>query len=293
MNVFSRAYIDSLYGDFLQDAASLSPEWQQFFENFDPAADDFDPDAIPVSQPPSTVSAPEQNGVVSDGAVVDGVVSDAAPPVFESQHDADLRKVIQLQDRVDQLIRGYRVRGHLEAAIDPLGRPRSTNSELHPESYGLSKSDFQIQFSAKTLHGQNFRTLEEIYDVMRSTYCRSIGAQFMHIDDRSVRIWLQSRMEGTQNRIQLNRSTQLRILTRLTDAVIFEQFTRKKFIGAKTFSLEGSETLIPLLDLALEKAGQHGVKEVVLGMAHRGRLNVLANIMHKRAKNIFWGFDDP
>ena len=295
MNVFSRAYIDSLYGDFLQDAASLSPEWQQFFENFDPAADDFDPDAIPASAPPTpaSVSTPEQNGVVSDGTVSNGVVSDAAPPVFESQHDADLRKVIQLQDRVDQLIRGYRVRGHLEAAIDPLGRPRSTNSELHPESYGLSKSDFQIKFSAKTLHGQNFRTLEEIYDVMRSTYCRSIGAQFMHIDDRDVRIWLQSRMEGTQNRIQLNRSTQLRILTRLTDAVIFEQFTRKKFIGAKTFSLEGSETLIPLLDLALEKAGQHGVKEVVLGMAHRGRLNVLANIMHKRAKNIFWGFDDP
>ncbi len=93
--------------------------------------------------------------------------------------------------------------------------------------------------------------------------------------------------------MQLHRKTQLRILTKLTDAVIFEEFMRKKFLGAKTFSLEGAETLIPLLDLALEKAGDHGVKEVVLGMAHRGRLNVLANIMGKRAQNIFWGFDDP
>ena len=108
MNVFSRAYIDSLYDDFLQDAGSLSAEWQQFFENFDPAADDFDPDAIPASAPPTPagVSAPKQNGVVSDSTVSNGVVNEAAPPVFESQHDADLRKVIQLQDRVDQLIRG-------------------------------------------------------------------------------------------------------------------------------------------------------------------------------------------
>ena len=162
MNVFSRAYIDSLYDDFLQDAGSLSAEWQQFFENFDPASEDFDPAAVPAATPPTPamlgVSAPELNGAVSDGvasdgavsegavsdeAISNGVINDAASPVFESQHDADLRKVIQLQDRVDQLIRGYRVRGHLEAAIDPLGRPRDTNSELNPESYGLSRSDFQ------------------------------------------------------------------------------------------------------------------------------------------------------
>ena len=114
----------------------------------------------------------------------------------------------------------------------------------------------------------------------------------MHIDDHEVRNWLQSRMEGSQNRINLSRDTQMRILTRLTDAVIFEEFVRKKYIGAKTFSLEGAETLIPLLDLALEHAADHGVEEVVIGMAHRGRLNVLANIMNKRAQNIFWSFDD-
>ncbi|MCP4097461.1 MAG: 2-oxoglutarate dehydrogenase E1 component [Planctomycetaceae bacterium] len=267
MNVFSRAYIDSLFDDYQQDPSSLPPEWQTYFENFDPDNSEIDFSSLPVASN-SSASSPDHNTTNS-------------------------RSVAQLQDRVDQLIRGFRVRGHLEAKIDPLGRPRATNNELNPESYGLLPSDFPKNFSARTVDGQNFRSLEEIVDLMRQTYCRSIGVQFMHIDDHDVRNWLQTRMEGSRNRMQLHRKTQLRILTKLTDAVIFEEFMRKKFLGAKTFSLEGAETLIPLLDLALEKAGDHGVKQVVLGMAHRGRLNVLANIMGKRAQNIFWGFDDP
>ncbi|MGB2499431.1 MAG: 2-oxoglutarate dehydrogenase E1 component [Mariniblastus sp.] len=267
MNVFSRAYIDSLFDDYQQDPSSLPPEWQTFFESFDPENSEIDFTSLPVASN-SSASSPDHNTTNS-------------------------RSVAQLQDRVDQLIRGFRVRGHLEAKIDPLGRPRATNNELNPESYGLLPSDFPKNFSARTVDGQNFRSLEEIVDLMRQTYCRSIGVQFMHIDDHDVRNWLQTRMEGSRNRMQLHRKTQLRILTKLTDAVIFEEFMRKKFLGAKTFSLEGAETLIPLLDLALEKAGDHGVKQVVLGMAHRGRLNVLANIMGKRAQNIFWGFDDP
>ena len=259
MNVYSRAYIDSLHEDYLQDPNSLSPEWQKFFAEFDPEGD------------------------------FNAVVGPSEPAISRD----DKKSVAQLQDRVDQLVRGFRVRGHLEANIDPLGRPRPTNQELNPESYGLLPVDLQKTFSARTVDGQNFKTLEELLNQLRSTYCRSIGVQFMHIDDYSARQWIQTRVEGSQNRMQLDRETQLRILTRLTDAVIFEEFTRKKFIGAKTFSLEGAETLIPLLDLALDKAGEFGIKEVVLGMAHRGRLNVLANIMGKRAQNIFWGFDDP
>ncbi len=269
MNVFSRAYIDSLFEDYLRDPGSLPQEWQAYFQTFDPNQTDIDPNSLPSG------SAVSGNGAADSASTI---------------HDLS---VAQLQDRVDQLIRGFRVRGHLEAHIDPLARPRETNSELNLESYGLGPDDFPRKVSVRTVDGQNFRTLEEILDVMRETYCRSIGAQFMHIDDHKVRNWLQKRMESTHNRMHLHRDTQIRILTRLTDAVIFEEFVRKKFVGAKTFSLEGAETLIPLLDLALEKAGDHEVKEVVLGMAHRGRLNVLANIMGKRAKNIFWGFDDP
>jgi len=261
MNVYSRAYIDSLYEDYLQDPKSLPADWQQFFEDFDPAAD------------------------------FNAAVGPAEPAVVYSEDEQ--KSLSQLQDRVDQLVRGFRVRGHLEANIDPLGRPRDTNRELNPESYGLLPTDLSKTFSARTVDGQNFKTLEQLVTQMRSTYCRSIGVQFMHIDDHAARSWVQKRVEGSQNRIELDRETQIRILTCLTDAVIFEEFTRRKFIGAKTFSLEGAETLIPLLTLALEKAGEAGIKEVVLGMAHRGRLNVLANIMGKRAQNIFWGFDDP
>ncbi len=201
--------------------------------------------------------------------------------------------LVNLQDKVDQLIRGFRVRGHLEASIDPLGIPRPGNRELSPQSYGLTDKDLDKVFSTRTIHGEDYRTLRDIVQHLRQTYCRSIGAQFMHIDDHDLRDWLQRQMEKTRNRISLSRETQLRILTRLTDATILEEFMRRKFMGAKTFSLEGSETLIPLLDLALDKAGEHGIVEVVLGMAHRGRLNVLANIMGKRAENIFWSFDEP
>jgi len=293
MNVFSRAYIDSLYEDFRQDPTSLPPEWQVYFQSFDPMVSVIDPATMPNASP-----NPASNGMTraNSNSAVAGVAdsdSDGVSPSITANGSANSVDLVVLQDRVDQLIRGFRVRGHLEAHIDPLGRPRETNSELSLESYGLSTADFHHRFSARTVDGQNFRTLEEILDLMRQTYCRSIGAQFMHIDDYNARYWLQKRMEGSQNRMHLHRDTQIRILTRLTDAVIFEEFVRKKFIGAKTFSLEGAETLIPLLDLALEKAGDHGVKEVVLGMAHRGRLNVLANVMGKRAKNIFWGFDDP
>ncbi|MEZ6095680.1 MAG: 2-oxoglutarate dehydrogenase E1 component [Pirellulaceae bacterium] len=261
MNVSNQAFLDELFEQFEHDPSSVSPEWRDYFSRLKT----------------SSVNASfRDNGVPAQPVVSSGTRSEQL-----------------LQDRVDQLIRGFRVRGHLEAKLDPLGLPRKQNRELDPSAYGFLPEDFAKRFSTATLSGHDEQTLEEIVEKLRTTYCRSIGAQFMHIDDHDVRSWLQSRMESTQNRIQLSHETQIRILTRLTDAVIFEEFVRKKYIGAKTFSLEGGETLIPLLDLALEKAGEHGVQEVVLGMAHRGRLNVLANIMHKRAQNIFWSFDDP
>jgi 2-oxoglutarate dehydrogenase E1 component len=197
-----------------------------------------------------------------------------------------------LQERVDQLIRNYRVRGHMIARLDPLNRARPTPPELDPEFYGLTESDMERRFACETMHSDGGLTLREILERLRNTYCRSIGVQFMHIDDSFVRHWLQERMEGSGNRINLDRAVQIRILTRLTDAVIFEEFIRKKFIGAKTFSLEGAESLIPLLDLAIERAGEHGIDEIVIGMAHRGRLNVLANIMAKSARQIFREFAD-
>jgi len=278
MNVFSYQYLDELYQQYQQEPRSLSVDWQRFFSELEAETAN--------GQTPSQLF--HNNLTVPRMTASDATDNGTAPLRPESE------SVAQLQDRVDQLVRGFRVRGHLEAQIDPLGMPRPNNRELNPASYALLPEDMEKTFSARTIHtGENFLKLKDIVQLLRNTYCRSIGAQFMHIDDHMVRDWLQRRMESTQNRIQLSRDAQFRILSRLTDAVMFEEFVRRKFMGAKTFSLEGAETLIPLLDRALDKAGEHGIVEVVMGMAHRGRLNVLANILSKRNENIFWSFDDP
>jgi len=173
-----------------------------------------------------------------------------------------------------------------------LGEPRPTPPELEVDYYHFTERELDLLTGCATLAYQTPLSVREIIHRLRNTYCRSIGAQFMHIDDVAVRRWLQPRMESTQNRLALSRDVQLRIFTRLTEAVMFEEYVRKKFIGAKSFSLEGCETLIPLLDLALEQAGAHGVRQVVFGMAHRGRLNVLANIIGKSPCEIFRIFAD-
>lgn len=196
------------------------------------------------------------------------------------------------QERVDQLIRNYRVRGHIISDIDPLDQFRPRPPELDPAYYGFTEADYDRVFSTRTMQGPKQRTLREIVSWLQNTYCRAIGVQFMHIDDLVIREWLQSRMEETENRTELSRDEQLRILKRLNDGASFEQFLQTKFTGAKSFSLEGGESLIPLLDMALEKAGNDGITEAVIAMAHRGRLNVLANVIGKSAREIFREFMD-
>src|ERR1051326_2979175 len=267
-------FVESLYEDYLRDPGAVSPDWQQYFKNiaegefrfpkprFGPsfaAYSIFNPPAAPRPRPPGRLADSE---------------------------------IAAMQDRVYLLTRLYRVRGHRIAQVDPLGLPRPIPSELTPEFFGFTEADMEMPVHSETFQYDGPLTLRKLLERLRNTYCRSIGVQYMHIDALSVRRWLQRRMERTQNRLQLTRDEQLRILTRLTDAVTFEEFIRKKFVDAKSFSLEGSESLIPLLDLAIEKAGQQGLKEIVFGMAHRGRLNVLANIMRKNPRQIFREFAD-
>src|SRR5207249_11330956 len=271
-NSVSLEFVEALYAEFLRDPESVPPDWRNYFQSFGdgnriPATQNLTPSfkAWSIFNPPAATG----NGVVAEEATT-----------------------AVLQERIDQLIRNYRVRGHMAAQIDPLGIPRATPPELALEYYGLTEADMSRRFACEAMCGGGTLTLREILDRLLNTYCRSIGVQYMHIDDSFVRHWLQERMEGTGNRINLTHDEQIRILTRLTDAVIFEEFIRKKFIGAKSFSLEGAESLIPLLDLAIERAGEHGIDEIVLGMAHRGRLNVLANIMAKSPRQIFREFAD-
>jgi 2-oxoglutarate dehydrogenase E1 component len=270
----SADYVEGLLEDFLRDASSVEPEWRRYFETLTSGRVPGKPARFRPSFRPSSLFNPP--GIAGGNGAADCSHVDVA----------------LLQERVDQLIRAYRVRGHLVAKVDPLLRPRPHNQELDLEFHELTADDLQRSFSTTAIGGPSTQTLEGIVRRLRHTYCRYIGAQFMHIDELSVRDWLQQRMEDTENRLKLSRPEQIRILTRLTDAIIFEEFVRKKYVGAKTFSLEGAESLIPLLDLAIEKAGRQGIQEIVMGMAHRGRLNVLANILAKRPQDIFWEFED-
>ena len=274
-NTLSLPFVEELYQRFLTDPGSVDASWRRYFERMPRDAFMGAPQIGPRFKARSVFN-PENGRARGNGAGFAG----------------DPFEVAVRQDRVDQLVRAYRVRGHMVAQVDPLGLPRSDQPELHPEFYGLTNVDLDRVFSSRTISGASTLTLRQILDRLRATYCRSIGVQFMHIDDLSVKQWLQDRMELEEDRTRLSREEQLRILTKLTDAVIFEEFIQKKYLGAKSFSLEGSESLIPLLIFAIERAAEHGVDEVVLGMAHRGRLNVLANILGKSARAIFREFDD-
>ena len=291
MNSYSLDYIDDLYVQYVQDPSSVSQTWRQYFEQF-LVASPTSPQSKKAEAGHSTSSrsavAAGAGAANGNGAVLNGTAG--------SSGDLETDQALwmsRMQDRVNQLVREYRVRGHLKAQLDPLGIAHREPPELSPQRYGVSDQDMQRRLDSNAVKHVQGDTLDVILQKLQNTYCRSIGAQFMHIDDRNIRDWLQQRMESTENRLELPREVQRRIYARLADASIFEEFVRRKFVGAKTFSLEGSETLIPMIDLALEKAGEHGVKEVVMGMAHRGRLNVMANILKKRAMNIFWSFDDP
>ena len=266
----SLPFVESLYQEFLRDPSAVPGEWRSYFQSLGDGNGASRRTALVPSFKPGSVFNPQGNG--------NGSSSDATDAI--------------LQERVDQLIRNYRVRGHIVARVDPLDVPRAKPPELEPEFWGFTEADMDRRFSCESMRSDGTLALREIIERLRNTYCRSIGVQFMHIDDLFVRHWLQERMEGSSNRTNLSRNEQIRILTRLTDAVIFEEFIRKKFIGAKSFSLEGAESLIPLLGLSIELAGSQDIAEIVIGMAHRGRLNVLANIMGKSPRQIFREFAD-
>ena len=268
-NTLSLAYLEQLYLDYVRDSSSVPEEWRQHFAALgtNGAAERSGPtfQAFSIFNPPSG----------GNGAV-----------------PRDQLHLARLQERVDLLIRNYRVRGHIIAKIDPLGRVNPRPPELEPEYYGFTPEDLNASVSTTTIRGSNLQQIRAIIQRFEETYCGAIGAQFMHIDDLAARHWLQRRIENAEHRLKLTRAQQVRILTKLTDAVIFEEFVRTKYVGMKSFSLEGAETLIPLLDQAIEKLACQGVRDIAMSMSHRGRLNVLANTIGKNSHDIFREFED-
>ncbi|MBW2210955.1 MAG: 2-oxoglutarate dehydrogenase E1 component [Deltaproteobacteria bacterium] len=199
----------------------------------------------------------------------------------------------ELQARLSALINAYRVRGHLFANLDPLGLHRGPpKDEFVLKRYGLAHVDPDTIFATGNLAGPATAPLHSVLARLKDTYARTIGVEFTFLENQEARDWLRERMELTGNHIDLSREQQVRILTKLTDAEIFEQFLHTKYTGAKRFSLEGAESVIPMLDILTERASELGVEEIVIGMAHRGRLNVMVNIMEMNVRQIFAGFED-
>ncbi|MEO5851223.1 MAG: multifunctional oxoglutarate decarboxylase/oxoglutarate dehydrogenase thiamine pyrophosphate-binding subunit/dihydrolipoyllysine-residue succinyltransferase subunit, partial [Nocardioides sp.] len=205
---------------------------------------------------------------------------------ISASHDDEISK----QARVQELIHAYRVRGHLMADTDPLEYRQRSHPDLEVESHGLTLWDLDREFATGSFGGERrFMKMRTILGILRDSYCRTVGIEYMHIMDPDQRSWIQVRVERPHQKPP--REEQLRILLKLNEAEAFETFLQTKFVGQKRFSLEGGETTVPLLDEICEAAAEAGLDEVTMGMAHRGRLNVLANIVGKKYSQIFREFE--
>ncbi len=254
LSVHNLAFLEALYEAYEADPSSVDPQWI-------PLLEDRDPDDLAAS------------------SGVHKVAGSSAEQVA-------------LQTRVDNFIEAHRLHGHLGADIDPLSRPRRVDARvLGLEQHGLASVDLDRRFYTSGLTPSEV-SLREILDRLHTTYRGHIGVEYWHLNDQSQRAWLQQRMEGCLNRVVPPEDEQIRLLRNLVNVDTVDHFLHSKFIGAKRFSISGAESLIPLLDCLIEEAAGHDIGEVIFGMAHRGRLNVLMNILGKTPKEVFSEFSN-
>ena len=216
-----------------------------------------------------------------------GAAIDAAAPAST----ADIQQATRDSVRALMMIRAYRMRGHLFANLDPLGiEPKKDHEELHPSTYGFSESDWDRKIFIDYVLGLEFATIREMLDILQRTYCSTIGYEFMHITSPAEKAWLQERIEGPDKEITFTKEGKRAILQKLVEGEGFEKFLDVKYTGTKRFGLDGSESLIPALEQIIKRGGNLGVKDVVMGMSHRGRLNVLTQVMGKPHRALFHEF---
>ncbi len=265
-------YIEDLYEQYLANPDSVGPKWKAYFDGFKGR------EAGDV--PHSAVMAQVQR------AAVQARHATAAPAAGIDEEAA--RK----QTAVGKLVTAYRSRGHLAASLDPLAMTAPENApDLGLAFHDLGEADLDREFAASTWFGGERFKLRDLLGKLKATYSSSIGAEFMHISDAVQRRWMQQRFEGAAGSFGFDASAKTRILERLTAAEGLERYLHTKYVGQKRFSLEGGDSLIPLMDMLVRRGGEHGVKDVVIGMAHRGRLNVLINTLGKPTEKLFAEFE--
>ncbi|PKU25346.1 2-oxoglutarate dehydrogenase E1 component [Telmatospirillum siberiense] len=287
-------YVSELYARFIENPSSVDSEWAQFFAelNDDARAILAEVKGAPWGRNGNRVigaeaeePAKKAEGRAGSGKALPAAAQAAAPSV------AEIRKVALDSIRALMLIRVYRVRGHLEANLDPLGlQKREPHPELDYRSYGFTEADLDREIFIDHSLGLETATLRTIIRILRETYCGNIGVEFMHIQDPDQKIWIQKRIESIRNHTDFTERGKQAILERLTEAEGLERFLQMKYTGTKRFGLEGGEVLIPALEQILKRGSQLGLTDVTLGMAHRGRLNVLTNFMKKPFVALFSEF---
>jgi 2-oxoglutarate dehydrogenase E1 component len=306
------AYLEQLYAEYKENPSSFGSEWHDFFEQLGDESQTVADNAKgagwkkphwPLAENGELVSAldgqwpSEAPGSSASGK--DGKSADKGPDRASPQPASAPAKLTQ--DQLSQaardsvhaimMIRAYRMRGHLDANLDPLGiKDTGEHPELKPENFGFGPQDMDRKIFIDGVLGLEFATPREMLEILRRTYCGTMGVEFMHISSPEEKSWLQQRIEGPDKEIHFTPEGQKAILNKLIEAEGFEKFLDVKYTGTKRFGLDGGESLIPALEQIIKRGGQLGVKEIVLGMAHRGRLNVLTQVMGKSHRALFHEF---
>ncbi len=271
------AFVEELYARYLNNPQSVDGEWQDFFAGLED-------EAPSVARALAGASwSPRKDRIVGKGnGVAEAIVDLSAIETTARTAPGDVRGAITDSIRALMLVRSYRVRGHLAANLDPLGiHKQEDHPELDYRAYGFTEADLGRTIYIDNVLGLQTPTLQEILTRLQETYCGTVGVEFMHIQEPDQKQWIQERIEGIHNRTEFTPLGKETLLMRLTEAETFENFLNTKYPGTKRFGLDGGESLIPAVEQVLKRGSQLGVREVVLGMPHRGRLSVLAHVMQK------------
>jgi 2-oxoglutarate dehydrogenase E1 component len=292
-------YLEQLYAQYAQDPNAVDEGWRQFFESLGDAP----MDAQAEAQGPSwgRTDWPLQpaddwtNALTGEWPAAQAEVKEAGKKIKEKAAekgveltDVQVQRAVLDSIRALMLIRAYRIRGHLVADLDPLGmRDHTPHPELDPKSYGFTEADMDRPIFLDNVLGLQHGSIRKIIDIVKRTYCGTFALQYMHISDPEQAAWLKERIEGFGKEVAFTREGRKAILNKMVEAEGFEKFLHVKYMGTKRFGLDGGESLIPAMEQIIKRGGAMGVKEVVFGMPHRGRLSVLANVMQKPYRAIF------
>jgi 2-oxoglutarate dehydrogenase E1 component len=294
-------YIEQMYARYQDDPASVPDEWQAFFSELKDDPDQVRKSAAGASWKQPNWPVPANGELVSaldgDWSAVEKVMGDklngkakaAGKPVDTASIELATRDSV----RAIMMIRAFRMRGHLHAKLDPLDLGQQADNdynELSPEAYGFTEADYDRPIYIDHVLGLEYATIREMLDILKRTYCSTLGVEFMHISNPEEKSWIQERIEGPDKGVEFTENGKKAILQKLIEAEGFEQFIDVKYKGTKRFGLDGGESLIPALEQIIKRGGNMGLKEIVFGMAHRGRLNVLTQVMGKPHRAVFHEF---